>query len=285
MSTRIRKKAVQYTYHLNHPTLKLGKRAPQRDPRTLKLAKYLPKKLPAVPVQNGYITKIASFPMFLNDQLGCCVIAAAGHMIQQWTTYAGKPVILTDTQILQAYEYIGGYKPGHPETDNGCDMLTALKFWRKYGIGNHRILAFVSVDVANQNEIDTGVSLFGNLMSGIQLPLTAQNPVPAVDGTPTWSFPSGGAVGNGSPGSWGGHCVPLFGYNDNPAAGAPRGTKLPTWGQLYNMTPKFFRTFGDELYAVVTQDWVDAQGKSPSGFNINTLLSDLAALPSQAKPA
>src|SRR5436190_15974434 len=96
--------------------VKLGKRAPILDKRTFQLARYLPAILPPAPPEtDGYVTKVPSFPMYLNDQLGDCVAAAAGHIINQETYYAsGTEALPTDAQILKTYEDVGGYVPGDP---------------------------------------------------------------------------------------------------------------------------------------------------------------------------
>jgi len=266
----------------NHPKLKLGKRAPRLDKRTLKLADYLTPALPTPPVQAGYISKVSSWPMYLNDSLGDCVIAAAAHMIEQWSAYSGSEVSLTDQDVLVGYEKVGGYVPGNPNTDSGCDMLTALNYWRKTGFGGHKIQAFVAVDPTNKLEVMQAIYLFGNVYSGIALPLSAQtttNPVP--NGLPLWQFPAGGLNGDGSPGSWGGHCVPLMGYS-NDSRGHP-GTELITWGAVYDATWEFFMNYADEAYAVLSSDWFESNGEAPSGFDLAQLQADLSALGVESK--
>jgi hypothetical protein len=247
---------------VTHPTRKLGKRAPRIDPRTLKLARYL-LPLPAPPVATGYITKVSSWPIDLNDKIGDCVIAGAAHCIQQWTTYAGTPVVLTNQQVLQGYEAVGGYVPGEPSTDNGCDMLTACNYWRQTGFGGHKILGYMQVNARNLVEVRQAVYLFGNLYAGWAMPLSAQS------ATNVWSVPSTGATGNGSPGSWGGHNAPIVGYGLT-------GVKVVTWGALMAATWNFVLAYNDELYALVSQDWIEKGGKAPSGFNLAQLQADLA---------
>ncbi len=246
----------------------LGKRAVRHDHRTLKLADYLPTRLPAQPLAAGYTDKIDSWPMFMNDTIGNCVIAAAGHMVQEWTTYASSPVLLTDKDILYGYEQVGGYVPGDPSTDQGCDMLTALNFWRKTGFGGHKIAAYVSINIKKPSEIALAVWLFGNVFAGFALPLTVQNQT-------TWSVPRGGTVGDGSPGSWGGHCVPIVGYSNVTGSA---GTQIVTWGDVYSVTWPFISKYADELYAVLSPDWIERTGKAPSGFNMAQLQADLAAI-------
>ena len=50
--------------------------------------------LPAPPLNSGYVSEVADWPMFLNASIGDCTIAA--HMIQQRTQYAGKLVTPTN---------------------------------------------------------------------------------------------------------------------------------------------------------------------------------------------
>jgi hypothetical protein len=256
---------------------KLGRNWRKGDPRTLYASKYM-KSLPPPPPQAGYIDKVASWPMMLNDSLGDCTCAAAGHMIEQWTTYANNPIVPTDAQILQAYEVVGGYKPNDPSTDNGAVMLDVLKYWKKVGIGGHKIAGYVALNPKNHTQMKQAIALFGNVYIGVALPLTAQTPVVGESGYPCWSLPPGGPIGNGLPYSWGGHCIPLVGYGVDSRGQA--GTRLVTWGQVYDATWGFLDLYCDEAWAVVSQDWIDAQGKSPSGFDLYSLLADLAQVTS-----
>lgn len=247
-------------------TRKLGKAAPRLDSRTFKLAKYLPKIIPAPPPEVSWVTQVHSWKMFLNDQLGDCVPAASGHCINQWTYYAtGKEAVITDQDVLTAYEVVGGYVPGNPATDNGTSMLDFLNYWRKTGVGGHKIQAFVSVDITRKDEIFSAIQLFGSVYLGIQLPVSAQ-------GASSWTVPDGGAFGDGSPGSWGGHCIPLF-------AASPKTYTCVTWGQTLKMSHNFLLDYADEAYAVLSgQDWVGGAGVSPSLLNLAQLQADLAEL-------
>ncbi len=247
---------------------RLGKRAPKKDPRTLQLRKYLrPSELPTLPKERGYSLKVDGWPMYLNDQLGDCVIAASGHMIEQWTAYAkGRTDKINDKDVLKAYEDVGGYQPGKPWTDNGCVMLDALNYWRKKGIGGHKIIAYAQIDPLQLLDVAMAVYLFGNVYAGFAMPLTALE-------SPTWEVPEYGPIMNGSPGSWGGHCVPLVGYSYVSKAGY--GLQCVSWGEMFAVTWNFMVAYADELYAVVTQDWIDSNGYSPSGFDLKALLQDL----------
>jgi hypothetical protein len=241
----------------------LGKKDKVVDKRTLQFAKYSA-ALPPASSMRSYIQKVLTWPMFLNDTLGCCVPAGEGHNIIQETTYAGKSIVPTDADILKAYSAIGGYVPGDPSTDNGCDMLTACKYYVNTGIAGRKIVAFVELNPKKPQELMQAVSLFGSAYLGIALPVSAQSQVGSL-----WAVPQTGLTGNGAPGSWGGHCVPLYQYN------TALNTELITWGAVQRMSWKFITAYVDEAYALVTQDWIEADGKSPSGLDVATLQADL----------
>lgn len=255
-------------------TLRMGKQPVRHDPRTLKLSTYT-KGMAAPPAQAGYVDKVPEWPMFLNDVLGDCTVACAGHMIQQWTTYAdATPVVLSDNSVLFAYQAVSGYSPNKPGSDRGAVVLDVLNYWRKRGIGGHKIAAFVSVNPHNIDEIKTAVSLFGNCYIGVGLPLTAQDPLPGVNGNPVWSVRHEADGASRAPFSWGGHAIPVVGYGHDVEGND--GSEVVSWGQVFDMTWGFFAAYCDEAYAVVSQDWIERDGRAPSGFDLANLLGDLA---------
>jgi hypothetical protein len=251
---------------INGTLVKLGKKAPRIDKRTLRLAKYLKAALPAPPAEVSWITKLVAaepIPIYLNDKLGDCVIAAAAHMIQQWTFYAGHPSQPSDADVLAGYEDVGGYQPGNPSTDNGTNMLDFLNYWRQTGLAGHKIAAYLMVDWTDDVEVRQAIHLFGNLYFGIQLPVSAQ-------GQDKWIVPDGGIYGpDGQPGSWGGHCIPLV-------ASSPETRTCETWGTTLKMSHNFSDDYGDEAYVVLSQDWINSSGLSPDGFDFAQLRADLA---------
>lgn len=256
------------------PGKRLGAQPPiPLDPRTLRLSKYI-KALPPPPTNSGYIDKVSSWPMDLNDTLGDCTVAAASHMIQQWTTYAkAAPYLLSEAQVLDAYEAVSGYNPNSPNSDNGAVMVNVLRYWQKTGIGGHKITAYAAVNPANHAEMKQAVQLFGNVYIGIGLPITAQSPVTGDNGNPVWGMPPNGAVGDGAQYSWGGHCVPIVGYGVDAQGNS--GTEVVTWGQLYDMTWGFSDLYVTEAWAVLSEDWIEQDNQSPSGFATAVLLADL----------
>jgi hypothetical protein len=250
---------------------KLGKKPPVVDHRTLKMARYRTGNI-VVPPEVSWVAKVPSndWPMYYNDVLGDCVPAAAGHAIEQWNAYANPTEPLPiDPAILKAYEDVGGYVPDDPAnpqsnaTDNGCVILDMLNYWRKTGVGGHKIFAFVQVNPKNADEVREAVMLFGNVYMGVQLPT-------AVQGFDSWTVPEGGiASQNGAPGSWGGHCVPIV-------AVSPETLTCVTWGGTLKMSHNFFTDYCDELYAILSIDWIAKTGLSPSQFNLAQLEKDLS---------
>jgi hypothetical protein len=237
----------------------LGKLPPRHDDRTLQLSKYV-EALPHPPAACDYTNKVPSWPMYGNDTLGDCVAAAGGHMVEQWSYEAGKPFLPSQAEIVAFYQN-SGYNPADPSTDQGWDLLSALKIWRTAGIAGHIIAAFLQLQTGNLEQLKQAVYLFGNAYIGLALPLTAQ-------GQALWSVPAS-VTGDGAPGSWGGHCVPIVGY-------AAYKQTCVTWGALLNLTPAFYSTYSDEAYAVLSQDWVDKNAKAPNGFDLDQLAADLA---------
>jgi hypothetical protein len=240
---------------------RLGKLPPRLDRRTLKIERYTV-ALPSPPTQCYFQQKVGNWGMYLNDSLGDCVIAAAGHMIEQWTIYAGSPMVPNDAQILAGYEKIGGYVPGDSSTDNGCVMLDALKAWRQDGIAGRKIMAYATV-FPDRRGVGESVSLFGNCYLGLALPLSAQ-------------YQSGWHIDDSNsqaaaPGSWGGHCVPVVGYS-------PNGVTVVTWGGLLNASWNFLARYCDEAYVVLSKDWIETNGLDPTGFDLAALQADLKAV-------
>ena len=248
-------------------TRKLGKRPPRHDPRTLQLENYIiPSKLPAPPAAENWGAAVPTdgWPMMKNDTVGDCTCAAAGHLIEDWTANAtnGKDtVVLSDGDIVAAYSAITGYDPATGANDTGAVEIDVLNYWRKTGIGGHTILAYVAMEPGNHQHVMDAVYLFGGCYIGLALPISAQNQA-------VWSVPPGGRGGDGAPGSWGGHAVPVVAYDS-------RGLTCVTWGMLKRMTWQFWDTYCDEAYAVLSQDWLESAGKAPSGLDLPALQADL----------
>lgn len=252
---------------------KMGRNQPvARGPR-FALRNYLRQSIPAPPESVDYAPAAGSAlaEMYDNDTLGDCVIACMGHIEGVFTGNVGQAAILPDAEIIRLYGSIGGYVPGDPATDNGCDEQTALNYWQRKGLGNHKhkIAAWLAVDGHNQTEVQTALWLFENLMFGLDLPDKWVSPMPSASG-----FWWGKA---GSPDPANGHCVAGIGYT-------PAGVQISTWGMTgwmgYGAVSKYATTESQgELYTVLSSDAIEkATAKAPNGFAFAQLLADMHAM-------
>ena len=252
---------------LDHRLMKLGKHAPRLDGRTLKMAKYFKAEaLPPIKPSVDWTQGRTAWGMLANDSVGDCTCAAAIHMEECWLSNDGTPFVSpTDADALAAYSAITGYKPSDPNTDNGANELDVLTYWKNTGIAGRRIGAFVSVHPSHLDDVKRAIDIFGGAYLGIALPVTAQNEA-------VWDFM---AVKAGStdaePGSWGGHAVNAIAYDAD-------GVTVVTWGTLQKMTWAFWLKYVDECYALVSQDFLGGDGKTPEGFDLAALQSDLQAV-------
>ncbi len=256
--------------------MKLGRNRPiARGPR-LHLRNYLLRSLPFPPANCDYLTKASNAikQVYENDNLGDCVIAWIGHATGIFTGNSSDPVLFSDQQILALYGAIGGYVPGQPDTDQGCDEQTALAYWQQNGAipgetNQHKIQSWLAVDGTNPVECRTAIWLFENLMFGVELPDAWVNPMPSRDDF-TWDVA-------GEPDQANGHCFGAGGY-------LPGKLHIATWGMTGWITDRavaaYATTIGQgELYTVLSSDSiVRATQKAPNGFDWTQLLADLQAI-------
>lgn len=247
---------------VDHSKSKLGKLSPRHDPRTLLIADYIQSTaLPPPPGSESWASKVSTWGMMLNDKLGDCTCAAAGHLIRAWTASSGHEVATTDSQIEAAYQAVSGFDPKTRKNDNGAAGIAVLNYWRSNGIGGHKIGAFAALEPRNSMHVQDGIFLFGGIYIGLALPLSAQRQT-------VWSTPPGGPRGVGAPRSWGGHAVPVIAYD-------PRGLTCITWGGPKRMTWDFWRNYCDEAYAILSPDFVGGTRPAPNGFDLAALTKDL----------
>jgi hypothetical protein len=246
---------------------KLGKLPVKHDDRTLLFARYTDKALPTPPASADSTKGVKAWGMMLNDSLGDCTCAACGHAVQVWSLDASKEVTVPDSAILKEYEGACGYDPKDPSTDQGGVELDVLNYFRKTGIGGHKITAYAALTPKNQTQAKEGISLFGLIYVGANLPLAAQT-------QKVWDVPASGKLtGKYKPGSWGGHAFVIVGYDAS-------GLTIITWGELVKVTWAWYAAYVEEAYAIVSPDFIAANGEAPCGFNLAQLQADLAAVTS-----
>ena len=249
-----------------------GKLPPKFHASTLLMAKYLPSValLPPPPAKRAWEYAVKTpWQMFKNDAISNCVIAAIFHWIMAATANTGKPATFTDELAVSTYSAITGYDPsqtdayGNNPTDQGTAWTNALAYWKEFGIIDangtvHKILGWGSIGLTLL-ELNQGLNVFGGLLIGTAVTASMEQQFAAGQ---NWNAPfAGGVVGM--------HGIPRLGFGRE-------GESVITWGAEAQGDLNLCQNY-DEAYAVATDDFISAQGKSPSGFDLPALVADLAA--------
>jgi len=235
---------------------KLGKDRRVDDPRNLKVGAYInrARMRDPLPISCSWSVGVDAWGMFLNDELKCCLIAAAGHAIQTWSAHAGAPMRLSNDDVQEAYRAISGYD-GTEETDVGSTMNQLLKRWRTYGIGGVEILAWVEVDPRDHFQVAATIDLCGGVLCGFQLPRSIERETIWRE---TWD----------RPGSLGGHAIWIPDRSFFTRDG-------PSWQRKRQLTLEFFDRYCDECYGLVSELWLGRDLVAPNGLRLDQLLRDV----------
>ena len=233
---------------------KLGKRPPKQDARTLRLRRYLRPELPAPPPVIDHASIVPKWEMYANDKFGDCGPAGCAHQTVSWSHYAGRPLIPTEKQVIDAYFEITGGQ------DVGVYMLDLMKYWRNKGIGGDQIEAFVQIDDDRLVEAKLAIQLFGSLGVGLALP-DKHTFGPWTDVT-------------GAPNPFNGHYVCAVAYDDSLQL-----FRVVTWGELWDMSYAWYEKYCDEAFVALNDLSINLQTMtSPEGFDFKKLENDLGHL-------
>jgi hypothetical protein len=219
--------------------------------------------------------------MHKNDVEGCCVIAYFANLRPTLTAAAGQSVIVVpDSDVDFYYGKIGGYVPGDPSTDQGCDEQTAIDYVTNTGfVDGVKLAGSVQVDGSNWQEVCLANYLFGNIMTGIGGPDEWFSPMPTPGSV--WDV-----AGRANPAN--GHCTYGLGYcvAVGPTLAPPpsgRETLLAqTWGMGVYYTKEALAAYavpsaGGELHANLDPDILMAAIQTaPTGIAWSDLLTDLS---------
>lgn len=240
----------------------LGKLAPRHDPRTLRLARYLPILPPPPPTSDW--TRAVSVPWgdMLNSSIGLCTFAGAGHLQMLWTANASTLVVPTDAEILGDYSALTGYNPSNPNSDTGAAELDVLNYWRNHGIAGRKILGFMALDPRNREQVKTAIHLFGGIYVGVAMPDSWEG---QLDNQEPWTW-----AASDRPNPNNGHALPMVEYDS-------KSLTCITWGQKQPLSWDWFFQCCDEAYAVLSLDWINGPD-SPSALDMAALEADLKAL-------
>ncbi len=248
----------------------LGRRPNDPIKPRLRLSTLLTGEAPTVPENVDWLSRVTVWPMYLNDRIGDCTCATAGHMIQNITAYGeGTEETITDNDVLTAYEAVSGYNPYTGENDNGAIVQDVLNYWRKAGIGGHNILAFAEVDYNNKDELHAAVNLFGNIYLGIAFPESGFDQF--YNGEPWDVVPNSRIVG--------GHAINSGWYDISDGK-----WKIISWGQVVEMTQAFWDEYVEEAWVVISEEWLDANGRNPAGIDMDVLGNEFTRITGESDP-
>lgn len=252
-------------------TFKLGRHAPVAPRQRMRLESYLTGALPTPATSLDLSPKaMASInEVYLNDQLGDCVIAGLAHILGMLTGNAtGSPFLFTKAQILSLYEPIGGYVPGDPSTDQGCNEQDALDYCAAHALPDGtKFLGSVLVNAEDETQVKQAFTVGENLMLGVGLPDKWIDPFPSASGF-VWDV--------ATPDQNNGHCVVVTGYN-------AQGVQIATWGMIGTITWAAFKKVCaagvGELHLALSPDQL-AKGQSlcPNGLAWDNVVADFNLL-------
>jgi hypothetical protein len=220
-------------------------------------------KLPSAPSLIDWCSKVKSWPLYLNDQLGDCTCAEVGHAIQAFTAYSGTEIDIPESAVLSLYEYMG-YAPGNPSTDNGAVIQDVLKAMTTVGCGGHTYKVFARLsDIHNMGRVYQALDLFGSVYLGINCPDSAASQFKSHQ---TWTYVPGSSVE-------GGHAIALQRKNEDETL------DVITWGAVQRMDQSFWDNYVEEAWVVITEDWFNQKSQdTPTGLNLNSLMEDFSSL-------
>lgn len=237
------------------------------DQRTLELANYLHLDMfQPLPRQVDWtVKKTTPWGDMNNFTVSDCTCAAAADMIECWTANAKAACTIDDQAVMTAFIALTGYDAATGKNDDAVELSEALKYWRKTGIGNHKIKAYAIIDHENRDLLKAALNIFGGIYAGLSLPNSCRGQV-------LWDVAPGELSSDVAPGSFGGHVVAILAYDDLHVT-------CISWGKVKKMSWAFLDLYGVELHAILTEDFL-SQNKTPLGFNVTALEMDLKKITS-----
>lgn len=250
---------------------KTGKLDPVRKPTHVSLTDHLDvaSAIPSVPAQGWeFAVPQSELSVLGNDVYGCCAPAGAYGLAQIMTcnTDPSDPIVPTTGQVLDLYNAVTGFTVNDPSSDQGTVVTDLLDHWKKHGFpvttrsGKKRIsqiAGWAALDISNFNLLRWAAYTFGGSLLGIKCPQKC------IEDTTNWNFAPGLPLA-------GGHLIVQAGEGS-------LGGKMRSWGMFIPSTAGFMGAYNDEGYIVATPEWINAQGVSPVGLNLNSLLAAMKA--------
>jgi len=250
-------------------SFKLGRLPRLFNPKIMHMSALMcAKNIPTPPDSVDWTKGITDWGMMNNDTLGCCTCAAVGHARQVWSVNVLTEQTIPDDCVLKLYEAACGYKPGDPSTDQGGIEQNVLSYIMHTGIpladGTvDKIIGFIEVDPRNSQDVKVTINDFGVAYIGFQVP----NSIYDETGMPKaiWEYDANHTQVEG------GHAIICVGYDNEYVT-------VISWGSIYKMSWQFFSAYTDEVYAIISPDWIASTGKDPLGMSVDDLKQLMVAI-------
>ena len=230
-----------------------------------------PKALPRAPRLVDWESKVTDWPMYDNDTIGDCTIAGMFHSIGAMSQYStGNEVLFTNDEAVSVYSAISGYVPGDPSTDVGCTLQQVCDYMVQTGAVDvngktHKLAGYAEVgDFTNTSLLKQVLYTFGSVYVAVNLPESAEEQFGEDE---PWTPVPGSPI-------LGGHCIVLQ-WNESDV---DDGSSFVTWGSTVRADNAWIDDYVCEAVALVSQDWIEANGDSPSGLDLAQLVADSNAV-------
>lgn len=240
--------------------MRFGKLPPKIDYRTLNFQRYIKEDIPEPPEKYEAVDRVmrhlnsldnisSLFPMDANDQVGDCTIAGAAHAITVYHGLIGQRDVPAEKEVLKVYNHLTG------GVDSGLYMLDVLNYWRRTGMFNNQITAFMRVNAHNHVHVKQAINLFGGLFMGFQVP---EDAIQQFNERKPWTV---GKL------LYAGHAVHVTGYDSE-------SVNVLTWGTTQRGLWSWWDYCVDECYAILPPE-AKEPGFTP-GFDFVKLQDDLS---------
>jgi hypothetical protein len=237
------------------------------------------KALPPIPAGAfGHTSQVSKpWEMYLNDQLGDCVVAGKQHCLRLWLAEGtgSDTITFDDACTVKNYGLLGHYDPADPSSDQGCDMLYAAEVWMRHGIWDaagklHKIGAALQLQCGpgylNMDQFWTALYLFDGMGLGIGVTPAMQD-----------------AFANGQP--WdasqynpydvvGGHFVPAMCRMDDNGNLVP---EVISWAAGQEVTVPGLKAITNTVLVYLSPEKLN-NGKDEEGLGYSDLRADLRML-------
>lgn len=222
--------------------------------------------IPAGPF--GHTAQVTNpWGMYLNDQLGCCVVSGKQHKYRLWDAEGtgSDTVTFSDPTTIKNYELFGNYRPNDPDSDQGCDMITAARLELTRGVlddaGKHHKPGIVlQLQPGNWEQLLYAIYYFDGVELGI---LVTQNMQTAFANQQPWDV-SQFNLANVE----GGHCVVAVAVDGLP--------EVITWGGPQKLTKELYTApqFNTVTMCYASQEKMN-NGKDEEGLGWSDMRSDI----------